>query len=237
MEQLQLGDISVDVVQKDIKNIHLSVYPPSGRVTISAPLTYDLDTIRVFAISKLSWIKKQQAKIREQKREPVRDYINRESHYFRGERYLLQVIEQDSAPKVVKKHSTLELYVRPGASREKKMQVLDEWYRAQIKEIVPPLISQWENIMEVKLEDYRIRKMKTKWGSCNPDAKRIWLNLELAKKPKSCLEYIIVHEMVHLFERTHNERFIALMDHYMPQWRLHRDELNNLPVSHVDWGY
>ena len=235
--KLKLGDITIDVVKKDIKNIHLGVYPPTGSVRISAPSRMDSDTIRVFAISKLSWIKKQQAKLKNQKREAPREFLNRESHYFKGKRYLLKVIERDAAPRVVLKHSTLELYARPDASQEKHKTILDEWYRQQLKELAPTLIEKWEKRMKVQVNEFRIKKMKTKWGTCTRDAKRIWLNLELAKKPTQCLEYIVVHEMVHLFERNHNDRFISLITKFMPKWRFHKDELNRLPVSHVDWHY
>ena len=237
MEQLKLGNITVDVVQKNIKNIHLSVYPPAGRVRISAPTRMDLATIRVFVISKLSWIKKQQTRLRNQEREAQREFINRESHYFNGKRYLLKVTERDAAPKVVLKHSAIELYVRPETDAVKRKSILDEWYRRKLKETVPSLIEKWKKKMNVQVKEFGIKKMKTKWGTCNRQAKRIWLNLELAKKPAECLEYIVVHEMVHLLERNHNDRFIALMTEFMPKWRFYKDELNRLPVSHVDWHY
>jgi predicted metal-dependent hydrolase len=237
MQKLQIGNITVEVLQKDIKNIHLSVYPPRGNVRISAPSKMDLNTIRVFAISKLSWIKKQQTKLKNQERESPREYINRESHYFKGKRYLLKVIEQDAAPKVVLKHSTLELHVRPASSRDKRKTILNEWYRQQLKELLPTLIMKWEKKMDVQVNEIRIKKMKTKWGSCNQEAKRIWVNLELAKKPVECLEYIVVHEMVHLYERKHNDRFVSLMKKFMPKWKFHKDELNRIPVSHADWCY
>ena len=237
MSRLTLGDISIEVVQKDIKNIHLSVYPPTGRVRISAPLRMDLDAIRIFAISKLSWVKKQREKFRSQDRETHREFLNRESHYFKGKRYLLRVVEQDSAPKVVLKHRTIELHVRPGADLRKKQDTLDEWYRRQLKDLIPQIIAKWEKIMAVQVCEFGVKKMKTKWGSCNRAVKRIWLNLELAKKPVECLEYIIVHEMVHLLERNHGDRFVALMDRFMPKWKFHKDELNRLPVRHEDWRY
>ena len=237
MEQLKLGNITVDVIQKNIKNIHLSVHPPTGRVRISAPTRLDIDTIRVFAISKLSWIKKQQAKFERQKREAPREFLNKESHYFKGKRYLLKVIEKNAAPRVELKHSKIELYVRPQASREKMKSVLDEWYRSQLKESLPAIIEKWERKLNVQVNEFGIRKMKTKWGTCNREAKRIWLNLELAKKPVECLEYIVVHEMVHLLERNHNDRFVSLMNEFMPKWRFFKDELNRLPVRHEDWNY
>ncbi len=235
--QIKLGDIAVDVVKKDIKNIHLSVYPPAGRVRISAPLRMNLDTIRIFAISKLGWIKQQQKKLREQERETPREYLDRESHYVWGKRYLLKVIESEEAPAVELKHNKMHLRVRPGASAEKKQAIIEEWYRTQLKQAVPLLIAKWEPLLGVKVERFFVQKMKTKWGSCSPSTDSIRLNTDLAKKPSECLEYIVVHEMVHLLEPTHNTRFLALMDQFMPIWRFCRAELNRLPVRHVDWVY
>ena len=237
MQQLKLGNITVDLVQKEIKNIHLSVYPPTGRVRISAPNRMTLDTVRLFAISKLSWIKKQQTKIIGQEREVPREFINMESHYFNGKRYLLKVIEHESAPKVVLKHSVIELFVRLGANREKKKAVLEKWYRQKLKEIIPVLIENWETKMNVLVNEFGVKKMKTRWGTCNRKAKRIWLNLELAKKPRECLEYIVVHEMVHLLERNHNDRFVSLMNDLMLKWRFYKDELNRLPLRYENWDY
>jgi predicted metal-dependent hydrolase len=237
MEQIQLGSITVDVVLKDIKNVHLSVYPPNGRVRIAAPLRMKIDTIRIYALSKLSWIKKQQQKFQLQVREAPREFLNRESHYFLGKRYLLNVIERDSIPTVVVKQSRLDLFVRPGTEFQKKQAVMEQWYRKQLKEIAQAMITKWEPIIGVSLADFTVRKMKTKWGSCQPANKRILLNLELAKKPTHCIEYIVVHELIHLLERNHNDRFVAHMDRFMPEWKELRNELNKLPVSHVDWGY
>ncbi len=237
MPQIELGNIKIDVEQKDIKNIHLSVYPPNGKVKIAAPDRMDLDTIRVFAISKLQWIKKQQETFKNQPRETSREYLTKESHYFQGKRYLLKVIEQNESPKVILKHSKIELYVRPGATIQKKEEIINEWYRAQLKKTIPKLIEKWEKKIGVQSNEFGIKKMRTKWGTCNTQAKRIWLNLELAKKPIECLEYIIVHELIHLLERTHNQTFINHMNTFMPKWRFYRDELNMLPFSHTDWKY
>ena len=237
MQQIELGNIKIDVELKNIKNIHLSVYPPNGKVKISAPERMDLDTIRVFTISKLKWIKKQQEAFRNQERETPREYLTKESHYFKGKRYLLKVIEHNAKPKVILKHSAIELYIRPNATIEKRKQILDEWYRAELKKIVPKMIEKWEKKIGVKSNEFGIKKMKTKWGTCNIKAKRIWLNLEIAKKPFECLEYIIVHELVHLLERRHNEKFVKYMNEFMPKWRFYREELNRLPFSHVDWNY
>jgi len=237
MRQIELGNIKIDVEQKNIKNIHLSVYPPKGKVRISAPERMDLDTIRVFAISKLSWIKKQQELFKNQDRETPREYITKESHYFKGERYLLKVTKHNARPKVILKHRVIELYIRPNTTIEKRKQILDEWYRAELKKIVPKMIKKWEKKIGIKSNEFGIKKMRTKWGSCSTEAKRIWVNLELAKKPTECLEYIIVHELVHLLERSHNKKFVKFMDEFMPKWRFYRDELNRLPFSHIDWHY
>ena len=235
--QIRLGDIAVDVVLKDIKNVHLSVHPPTGKVRISAPLRLSLDAIHVFAISKLGWIKQQQRKLRDQERETRREYLDRESHYVCGHRYLLQVTETDEPPHVELKHSKMLLRVRPGASEEKKQAIVEAWYREQLKQAVPSLIEKWEPIIDVKVKRFFVQRMKTKWGSCSPVTSGIRLNTELAKKPRECLEYIVVHEMVHLLESTHNSHFVALMDQFMPKWQFYREVLNRLPVHHERWRY
>jgi len=235
--KIDLGDISLDVVKKDIKNVHLSVHPPTGRVRISAPLRMNLDTIRVFAISKLGWIKKQQRRIRAQERETPREYLDRESHFVWGKRYLLEVVENDGSSNVELRHKKVIARVRPGASSERKQAIVDEWYRNELKQAIPSIITKWEPIIGVKASKVYVRRMKTKWGSCNPIRKSIRLNTELAKKPKESLEYIVVHELVHLLEPTHNKRFIGMMDEFMPNWRHRRDVLNALPVRHEHWGY
>jgi predicted metal-dependent hydrolase len=235
--KIDLGGIVVDVVKKDIKNVHLSVHPPIGKVRISAPLRMNSDTIRVFAISKLGWIKQQQKKLRTQERETPREYLDRESHYLWGKRYLLKVVEKEVAPGVELKHKTLILRVRSGSSEGKKQATLDQWYREQLKQAVPPLVAKWERLMGVKVEKFFVQRMKTKWGSCNPQARTIRLNSELVKKPSECLEYIVVHEMVHILEPTHNRTFVALIDRFIPKWQFYRDTLNRLPVRHESWGY
>lgn len=235
--RIDLGDIAISVVKKDIKNIHLSVYPPAGAVRISAPLRMSIDTIRVFAISKLGWVKQQQKKLCAQERETPREYLDRESHYLWGRRYLLKVIEKDAPPCAELKHSRIGLQVRPRASDETKAAILDEWYRQQLKAAVPKLIAKWERHLGVRVGRFYVQRMKTRWGSCNTLAGSIRLNTELAKKPKECLEYIVVHEMVHLLEPTHNRRFVELMNRFMPKSKFYRDELNRLPVRHESWGY
>jgi len=235
--KIDLGGIAVEVVKKDIENVHLSVHPPSGRVRISAPLRMNLDTIRVFAISKLGWIKQQQKKLREQERETPREYLERESHYVWGRRYLLKIVESNSAPAVELGHRKMLLRVRPGASDEKEEAIVEDWYREQLKQAVPSLIAKWEPLIGVKVRRFFAQKMKTKWGSCRSGSGSIRLNTDLAKKEPQCLEYIVVHEMLHLLEPTHNNRFANLMDQFMPQWKFCRAELNRLPVSHEEWAY
>jgi predicted metal-dependent hydrolase len=237
VSEIKLGDIPVDVVLKDIKNVHLSVYPPTGRVRISAPKHMSMETIRVFAISKLGWIKQQQGKLRKQERETPRDYVDRESHYVWGKRYLLTVVEINEPPSIELKHSRMLLRVRPGADEGKKRALVEEWYREQIKKAVPSLVARWEPRIGVGVKRFFVQQMKTKWGSCNPKARTIRLNTELAKKPRECLEYIVVHEMVHLLQPTHNDRFLGLMDQFTPNWRLQRDELNRTPLAHEEWLY
>jgi len=235
--QINLGDIAVDVVFKDIKNIHLGVYPPDGKVRIAAPARMSLDTLRVFVISKLTWIRQQQRKLRDQARETPREFLDRESNYLWGARYLLKVIEDDAAPTVVLKPGTMILRVRPGTSEEKKQAIVSGWYRQQIKTAASELTAKWEPILGVRVERVFVQRMKTRWGGCNTDSHTIRLNTELAKKPRECLEYIIVHELVHLLERHHTERFTALMDEHLPQWRQLRKLLNTAPLGYETWHY
>ena len=235
--QLKLGGMVVDVVLKDIKNVHLSVYPPTGSVRISAPKHMGMDIIRVFAISKLDWIKQQQTKLREQERETPREYLDRESHYVWGRRYLLSVIESNREPSVELTPRRVVLRVRPGTNATRMQAFVEKWYRDQIRKAVPTLLAKWEPVIGVTVERFFVQRMKTKWGSCSRSTRAIRLNTDLAKKPIQCLEYIVVHEMVHLIERTHKARFVALMDRFMPQWRFCREQLNRLPVRHQEWTY
>jgi len=236
-KQLKLGNTSVDVVLKDIKNVHLSVYPPTGRVRISAPSHMSMDTIRVFAISKLGWIKKQQAELQKQARETQRDFVDRESHFVWGKRYLLKVIEREQAPVITLKGNKMTLAIRPGAITEKRYAIVEDWYREQLKDAIPALAARWTPKMGVTVDWFFVRRMKTKWGSCNPEKRSIRLNTELARKPRECLEYLVVHEMAHLIEPTHNKRFIGLMNRFLPHWRTLRDQLNAAPLSHMEWRY
>lgn len=237
-ENIQLADVAIEIIRKDIKNMHLAVYPPTGRIRLAVPLGTDSEVMRLFAISKLGWIKKHIKSFTEQSRETPRDYISGESHYFEGRRYLLNIIEREGYNKIeVKNHKELDLFIKPNSTKEQKARVFKEWYRKQLKAQIPTIIDKWENVIGVKANEWGVKQMRTKWGSCNIDSRRIWLNLELGKKPRQCLEYIVVHELVHLLERNHNDKFIAHLNQFMPKWRAHRDELNSLPVSHTDWGY
>lgn len=231
----QLNDISVEVLQKPIKNIHLSVYPPIGRVKVSAPEEMALESIRLFVISKMGWIRQQQKKLQAQDREAPREYLGRESHFFRGNRYLMQVEEKDAKPRVKITHKKIILQTRPGTTQDKKQMILDDWYRVQLKKALVPLVSHWEKQLGVSVSSCSVRRMKTKWGSCSPDARSIRINLELVKKPPECLEYIVVHEMAHLLEQNHGQGFVSLLDKHLPLWRSYREELNALPVHHAEW--
>jgi hypothetical protein len=234
---ITLGEIAVDVVFKDIKNVHLSVYPPTGRVRISAPSRMSLDTVRVFAVSKLGWIKRQQLKLRQQERETPREYRDHESHYLWGQRYRLHIVEIAASPTVELQHRKLLLRVRPGSEEATRRAVLEDWYRETLKQAAQPLVAKWEPLMGVKISRVFVQRLKTRWGSCNPDARSIRLNTDLAKKPRGCLEYVIVHELTHLVEPTHSSRFVALMEQFMPNWQFYRSELNQLPVRHEGWKY
>lgn len=234
---LQFGDITVDVLHKDIKNVHLSVHPPSGRVRISAPQHMTMDTIRVFAISKLGWIKQQQVKLRGQNRESPREFLEHESHYVWGRRYLMKIVEAAGQPSIELEHNRMYLRLRPGTGRDKTQEVVEAWYREQVKQAVPPLIAKWEPVLGVKVSRTFVQRMKTKWGSCTPETRSIRLNTELAKKPPECLEYIVVHEMAHLVTRRHDDRFTGLVHGCLPHWRLIRQTLNEAPLSHFDWSY
>lgn len=235
--QIELGDIKVDVVFKDIKNVHLSVHPPNGRVRIAAPMRLSPETVRVFAISKLNWIRRQQEKIQAQERETPREYLDRESHYIWGKRYLLDIVEENTRPEVQLKHGKMILRVRPGTDEDRRQVIVEEWYRAQLKQAVTLLLPKWESLIGVKVERLFVQRMKTKWGSCTPKSGNIRLNTDLAKKPRECLEYVLVHEMVHILEPTHNARFVSLMDNFVPRWQFYREVLNRLPVRHEHWDY
>lgn len=234
-ETIRLGEIVIAVTRKDIKNVHLSVHPPAGRVTLVAPKGTRLEVARAYAISKLGWIRDQQAKLLGQSREAPRQYVERESHYLWGRRYLLSVVERDEKPSVRLTHRKITLTVRPGSSTAKREEVMQEWQRALLHEAVPTLIRKWERKLGVTVAGYFLQRMKTKWGGCNHRAGTIRLNTELVKKPKDLLEYVVAHEILHLIEPTHSERFVALLDRHYPAWREARAELNELPLSAEVW--
>lgn len=229
LERIMVGAVEVEVRFKQIKNLHLSVHPPDGRVTVSSPDFYDLEKVKIYLATKLSWIKKEQRKMQEQEREAEKMFITRESHQFLGRRYLLRIVEANR-PKVVRKHSELELHAVPGATAEQKRKTLYNWYKKELEKVILKYLSKYLKIMNLQLDSFGIRKMRTKWGSCVTENKRIWFNIELAKKPEACIEYIVVHELVHLVERHHNKNFVILMDKYLVNWRVQKKFLNELPV-------
>lgn len=235
IETIYLGKLSILVTRKDIKHVHLSVYPPDGRVTLVAPIATRLEVARAYAISRLGWIRQQQAKLKSQARETPRKFIERESHYLWGRRRLLSVAYRDAKPSVSLDHKRITLTVRPRASAQRRAEVIHDWHKSLLHEAVPPLIQKWESKLKVKVNGYFLQRMKTKWGSCNHRAGHIRLNTELVKKPQDLLEYVIVHELAHLLEPTHSERFTAILDKHWSTWREARSELNDLPLSAEAW--
>lgn len=231
MKTINIGEIEIAIERKKIKNMYLKVHPPEGKVLICAPHKMNLETVRMFAIQKLPWIRKQQKKIQSQARETPRNYIERESHYLWGERYLLKIIESNQPPQITLNHQTILLQVPLQCDRTLKQAIMGKWYREELKQAIKPLIEKWQPIMGVKVNKFFVQQMKTKWGSCNITQGNIRLNTELAKKPRSCLEYVVVHEMTHLLEPNHSQKFINLMDCFMPKWREYQQILNNLPLS------
>lgn len=238
MQRIIIDNIVVDVIRKDIKHLYFAVYPPNGRVRVSAPLRLDDEAVRKAVVSKLPWIKRHQAKFEGQERQPPLEFVSGEGHFYQGQRYVLNVIYRNGPSKlVIRDNATLDLFVRKGSDAKKRERALIAWYRQQLKEVIPPLLAKWEPIIGEDVAEWGVKRMKTRWGSCNIKARRIWLNLELVKKPVHCLEYIIVHEMVHLLERLHNDRFVAYMNEFMPQWRRVQDELKKTPLVYANLGY
>lgn len=234
-ETIELGDVSVTLTRKDVKHVHLTVHPPAGRITLVAPHTTRTEVARAYAISKLGWIREQRLKLNAQAREAQRQFVERESHQVWGRRYLLSIAEVDEKPQVLLSHRRLMLQVRPGSSAKKRAEVMHEWHKTQLHAVVPDLIRKWEGKLRVRVSGYFLQRMKTKWGSCSPGNRHIRLNTELVKKPKDLLEYVVVHEMAHLIETSHNERFLAILDRHWPQWRESRAELNALPLGSEAW--
>ena len=230
--------MTVEVVRKAIKNMHLAVYPPHGRVRMAVPLAISDETVRLAIVSRLGWIKRKQAKFHEQARQSQREAVSGETHFFLGQRYRLRLHEGPGVGRVSLRGKTImDLFVRPGTTVEEREQIVHRWYRDQLKAMLPPLLEKWEKKLGVRVDAWGIKKMKTRWGSCNPAAHRVWFNLELAKKPDRCLEYLVVHELVHLLERHHNDRFKAILDKHLPHWRSIREELNRAPLGHERWEY
>jgi predicted metal-dependent hydrolase len=232
---IQLGDISIQVTRKPVKNVHLSVHPPNGRVTLVAPKATRLEVARAYAVSKLGWIRNQQEKLARQARETPRRFVERESHYLWGRRHLMTIKYCEAKPSVSLDHKRITLTVRPGSDVAKRAEVIHEWHKSLLHAVVPEIIKKWEPKLKVKVTRYFLQRMKTKWGSCNHRAGHIRLNTELVKKPKDLLEYVVVHEMAHLLEPRHSERFLAILEENYPMWREARAELNELPLSAEAW--
>ena len=231
ISQMIVNDIDVQIVRKKIKNLHLRVYPDNAGICVAVPLSVNDDEVRRVVLEKLGWIRRQQLRLAKRPVPVIYKMVSGESHYYLGETYSLNVIERHGKHELLLSgNSELLLYVRPGTCADKRTLVLTEWYRQQIKAVIPGLIEKWEPIIGVTVDDWGIKKMKTRWGTCNIMANRIWLNLELVKKPMDCLEYVLVHEMVHLLERYHNKNFRDYMDSFMPDWRLHEDVLKCEPL-------
>lgn len=234
-ELIQLGELSITLTRKDIKNVHLTVHPPNGRVTLVAPIGTRVEVARAYAISKLRWIREQQGKLKNQARETPRQFVERESHYVWGRRYLLTIVHQEKKPEVSLDHKRIKLTIRPGSDGSKRAEVIHEWHKSLLHKVVPTLIEKWESRLNVKVSGYFLQRMKTKWGSCNCNDRHIRLNTELVKKPRDLLEYVIVHEMVHLLEPTHSDRFVEILNKCYPTWREARSELNDLPLTSELW--
>lgn len=233
---LTVRGIEIDVVYKDIKNLHIGVYPPMGRVRVAAPERFDDSQVRLAVIRRLLWIKKQREQLRSADRQTQREMVTGESHYVWGIRRRLKVMERPGRGHIEVQGDRLLLYVPEGSTGEERRAVLDRWYRAQLRHKLPVVIGEWERKLDVEVPKWSIRRMKTKWGSCNRETRHIWFNVELAKKHPDCLEYIVVHEMTHYLERNHGERFTSLMDSHMPDWRRRRDLLNAAPLAHEPWS-
>lgn len=228
----------VEIVRRDIKNLHVGVYPPNGRVRVAAPMRLDDEAVRLALVARLGWINRQRRVFQAQERQSEREMTSGETHYVSGQRCRLKVIPHDGPARLqLRGNRSLVMHVRPQLHAAQRLAVLERWYRARLREVAGELLAHWMPVLKVELTAWGIKKMKTRWGTCNPEGRRLWLNLELAKKPPQCLEYIVVHELVHLLERHHNERFVALMDRWLPDWRLRREVLNRSPLAHEEWAY
>jgi predicted metal-dependent hydrolase len=233
---IQLGELSILVTRKPIKHVHLSVHPPNGRVTLVSPLATSIDVARAYATSKLGWIREQQAQLRNQAREAPRQFVERESHYLWGRRHLLTIAYRETKPFVSLDHRRITLTVRPGSDAQRRAEVIHDWHKKLLHDVVPSIITKWEPRLNVTVAGYFLQRMKTKWGSCNHKASHIRLNTQLVTKPKDLLEYVVVHEMVHLIAPTHSERFLNILGENYPTWREARAELNELPLAAETWN-
>lgn len=235
--QVSIGGFEVDVVRKPIKNLHLGVYPPHGRIRVAAPLEMGDEAVRLAIVTRLAWIKRQQAKFAAQPRQSERRYVSGETHFFLGQRYRLNLKAGAKAGQVrIRNGKIIDLYVREGSDPASRERVFLDWYRRELRARARPLVERWAAEYGIATPIWGIKRMKTKWGTCNIEARRVWLNLELIKKPPRCLEYVIIHELAHFFERSHSERFVVLLDRMLPQWRIIRGELNAEPLAHEDWS-
>ena len=231
MRIIEVANISVEVEWKNIKNVHLTIYPPNARVHVSAPIGMTEEAVRLFLVTKIPWISQRISQILNQSRQTPREYVSGENHYFKGHRYRLKVLYHNAPAKVeIQGNECIKLYVREGVTEERRAEVLREWYRSELKLILHTLITQWEKTLEVTVNKWEVKQMKTLWGSCNHHTRNIIFNLELIKKPLSCIEYIVVHELLHIRVRLHNEEYTALLNHYFPNWRILKDELNEFIV-------
>lgn len=237
-QEIYISGLPIAIVRKPIKNLHLGVYPPNGRVRVAAPLLLSDDAIRIAIIERLGWIRRQRAKFEGQTRESRRELVSGESHYFLGRRYRMRIVHSNGSRSVrIRSGDIIELHISKDSDVNDRMLLLQDWYRERLRELIPPLITKWERIIGVQNVGWGIRKMKTKWGSCSTKMHRVWLNLELIKKPPKCLEFIVVHELIHFLERRHSERFQALMNRHLMHWKFHRSILNSMPLVHEHWSY
>ncbi len=235
--RFKISNLQIETIRKDIKNIHLGVYPPDGRIRVSVPLATNDETLRIFLITKATWLKKQKERFSKQERQTKREYVSGESHYIFGKKYQLTVQKNEEKPEIkITKKTSIKLTTKPKTTIYQKQKIFEKFYRDELEKIIPKLLKKWEKKVGVKVKEVKIKKMKTKWGTCNIKDKRIWLNLELAKQPLYCIDYVFVHELVHLKERKHNERFLSILEHAYPKWRQSKEELNQRILSYFEWN-
>ncbi len=233
---ITVANIRVEILRKDIKNLHMGVYPPNGRVRVAAPLLVSDEAVRLAVIGKLAWIKRQREKFQTQPRQSERAMVRGESHYHLGQRYRLNVVEQPGKRSITLRGKSMVLTCPAGSTTEQRTALLLRWQRAELKSLLEPLLKQWQTVLGVTVATWGVKRMKTKWGSCNPQTASLWFNLELIKKAPACIEYIVLHELMHLVERHHNDRFTALLDQHLPNWRSLQQLLNQSVLGHERWG-